>query len=687
MGNYSDSIRFVIANQIDCGSHYANLTINGSGAFDEQGEENPLNFNIEIKAPFISDFTPKKATWEQTVTLYGKFHPVQSYSKVYFDNTIAPITSYSSDSIKVTVPTTLLSPNATGNIPITYKANETEVNANQDFLLEGPVISSFSPEKGSSYEKVVINGFYNSQHTKIYLGDVMLTPNSISNTSITVFIPSNQILPDNKYRFRAVVGSNFSESQKEFTVANPKVTNIRPTEACYSDTIIIYGQNFKPIKEDNEVWFMSNKAQIIEASEDSLKVIVPIPASMELNIKVGVKTNNPNHIFAFTYSPDKFKYYTSKILSVISQNNKIKIFGEFFHPSINLNTLYLRSKDGIITWLKVLNVSKNEIEAELPFLYRDTYRLFLRILGNDIESQQTFFSQNPWKILPSAPTSIDNWQPFSFVYENNGYIYFHNINKAHFNVFDPKTQLWKSISAPDNDFTAVTKFYNNGRLYFVGGVNREDMQNGIINITCNVQSFNPQNNNWETLKPFPGSPRSNSTAFTIGSKSYMYGGYDKSGSLLPHFWEYDTANDLWIRKQDIPFYSSFGLPCFTNDDKAYIVDIYGDVWEFCQATDLWIKKNKAPFEYRLYSIYFSINNKFLLFGGYNGSNGEPYNDSFIFDPSTDKWEKQKFSPIDWQILGVGFSINGIGYFGYGIKDGYYKYDFYEYDPTLEPTSK
>jgi hypothetical protein len=694
MGNYSDSIRFVIANQIDCGSHYANLTINGSGAFDEQGEENPMNFNIEIKAPFISDFTPKKATWGQTVTLYGKFHPVQTFSKVYFDNTIAPITRYSSDSIKVTVPTTLLSPNVTGNIPIIYKANNTEINANQDFLLEGPVISSFSPESGPGGTSISIYGVFCPGNTKLYLNNNELNLISITNNTIKTTIPYNFI--SGKLKFSIKIGAQTIESSSFFDVTNPSIININPKQGTFLDTITIYGSGFSNTPSINKVQLSNPDSQytawypnVIASNENELKIIVPESfCSKIMLIKVTVNQN-------FTVSKDTFIMLKPKITGFTplagGLNENITVFGENFgNHLINPNLIKIGDY-----FPKIISSEKKKIIVNTEKLTRGDYKIFYNNCDNEeIESDQSYKCFSPWEKLDSKIVSgYYITSGYSFQFNGKGYIlspYIRSrgitITNILFTINPEEKSLnygFITINPDQEDFYNATYFHFENKLYCVSG--RTYSTNGLVK---EVNAYNVETNESVKLKPFPGKGRVFGFSFSFNDKVFMGGGNNFD------LWEYNPHEDSWTQKNDMPFKQTEGeFFATTIGDKGYVILYNKSVWEYSPTEDTWTQKTSFPGRLRYFPTGFAIGN--IIYYG-TGCSDQYYlrgetDDLWAYDTRTNDWTEKNPFPGVKRSEASSVTIGNKAYFGLGRNNGgnlYYRVpDFYEYDPTLEPPTK
>jgi N-acetylneuraminic acid mutarotase len=146
----------------------------------------------------------------------------------------------------------------------------------------------------------------------------------------------------------------------------------------------------------------------------------------------------------------------------------------------------------------------------------------------------------------------------------------------------------------------------------------------------------------------------------------------------------------WVQKNDMNLPARSGASAFSIGTKGYITGGFtsqlNDLWEYDQGTNAWSQKaNFAGLIPRAYAVAFSIGTKGYVGTGFSGS--IRYNDLWEYDPSTNNWtQKANFSGTAREGA-VGFSIGTKGYIGTGW-DGTTKNDFWEYDPSANSwTSK
>lgn len=125
----------------------------------------------------------------------------------------------------------------------------------------------------------------------------------------------------------------------------------------------------------------------------------------------------------------------------------------------------------------------------------------------------------------------------------------------------------------------------NGKLYAIGGITS-------AGITGNVEVYDPQTDEWDTLTSKP-LPVANIAAAVLDSRIYVPGGYTVTGAQTAVMEVYDPASDTWLA-------DAAPLP---TPLSAY-----------------------ALVEYR---------HKLYLFGGSNGRNY--VSASYVYDPPTNRW--------------------------------------------------
>lgn len=155
---------------------------------------------------------------------------------------------------------------------------------------------------------------------------------------------------------------------------------------------------------------------------------------------------------------------------------------------------------------------------------------------------------------------------------------------------------WKKLSAFPGDkvyFTSVV--YDEKAFIFFGEMVDDNL--AIKNYSNSVWVYDSKNDNWETLSPFQGELRSKSTGFTIGNSIYIVGGESTvEGELteLNEVLKYDLQNDTWETLSVFPGTPRAGGLAFVVNERVFYgfgyesggIPLY-DLWEFLPDTDQW----------------------------------------------------------------------------------------------------
>ncbi len=142
---------------------------------------------------------------------------------------------------------------------------------------------------------------------------------------------------------------------------------------------------------------------------------------------------------------------------------------------------------------------------------------------------------------------------------------------------------------------------------------------------------------WTQIASFPGAPRSNAAAFSIGSFGYVGTGWD-SYTVFSDFYQYDQQQNLWTKKADFaggPRYDAVG---FGIQGKGYIgtgFNVYwlNDFYEYDPAGDKWALTpgTSGNLSKRRAAVAFTYRDQAYIVTGSNS--GGMVRDMWRFDPS------------------------------------------------------
>lgn len=653
VGNVDEIIRFRVPDELSTASSQVKVNIGGFVL------TSPVNFTLE--APSFN-FAPKTGTWNETVTLTGKFNKTLSYNKVYFNNTLASIVSFTEKQIIVKIPATL----AESKAVVRYVVTPFNIVSSDSFALKAPVLKSTVPSSGPSGTLVMINGkYFNSNSTKVYFGGVQAVISGMNDSTVFAKVPQGiNGLVNVKIQVysQSVTGTNV------FTITNPVITGISPLNGTFNDEITISGNNFIPPVGTTSVSFGDLPAVIV--SKTSTEIVVKVPEncdSIPKTISVTAGDNTTISTDKFTLDPHEI---TGLSTTTYTPGADITISGNNFNPTLSGN---------MILWdiyqLTIKSASKNEIVATWPnSLPRGTNKLQVLTGGYRRLSPVSVNVTSPWLRIeaPGILTSFAQawyWgvRNFGESIGDKGYI----VSPATSGTweFNSTDKSWTKIgSAPywyqAAPYTRGSSVVVNDTLYIVGPY---------------TYTLTRGTNTWRQIgRTLPD----NSVAFNLNNKIYAglesRRGYNMFYEIIP------SDNYLQTRKGDFPGYVPAECSAFfTVGNRGYIVLINNQVWEFNPDLLQWTRKADFPGQMRYFATTFSIGG-FGYFGtGLKYGSSEDLSDIWKYDPANDTWALATNCPRG-RYSAAAFTIGTKVYFGFGLRFSDYakgdQVDFYEYDP-------
>lgn len=156
------------------------------------------------KPPVLLDFSPKVASWGDTITLTGQnFSVSPTKNVVKFDASTATFISASSDMIRVKVPYDIQ--NEFTSISIIESGTGHTSTLSTDFQLQAPVITSVTPSSAATETIVVIQGkFLGSTKKLVYFNGLRALITNTTLTTITCEIPAG--LPSGAVTLKVITG-------------------------------------------------------------------------------------------------------------------------------------------------------------------------------------------------------------------------------------------------------------------------------------------------------------------------------------------------------------------------------------------------------------------------------------------------------------------------------------------------
>ena len=200
--------------------------------------------------------------------------------------------------------------------------------------------------------------------------------------------------------------------------------------------------------------------------------------------------------------------------------------------------------------------------------------------------------------------------------------------------------------------------------------------------------YDPINDSWIELTPFPGAPRGFAIGDTWNGKAYFGFGHDGT-SLLNDLWEFDPLNMNWTELAPCPCAARTHPAMIAHNGRVFVglgntsTENMNDWWEYDITLNTWSQKDDLPSQSRHHPYQFGING--YVYTGF-GHGNDIFNDWFRYDITTETWNQVTTLPAEGRVAGTQFSYNGLGYVLSG--DGY-NHDsmetgeFWAYDPISD----
>ncbi len=386
------------------GSYESNITIPNSGG---SYWGNPQSYSVRayltnekgtvygavqsFTFPVLSllSVSPQQGKAGDLITIIGNnFSTEPSGNIVSFDDIPAVVKSASATQLTVEVPSGI--PNYSYyyynevSIIITTGTQRVEFNAFRVL----PDFKDFSPKSGTFGQTVTITGNNLYGHSySILLGDVSVSGNLVTNTSMTFTIPSN--VNKESFTINVIIDNDITvELPGEFSITEPVITSISPTTSISGALVTLSGSGFNTSgyynNSNNTVWFGTEQASVSSASSTQVKVYVPanltVGESYEVTLSTGVHTVTAPE--KFTLGSPSIEDFSPKTASAGSY---ITITGTNFG---NVNGTVLFGDEGgyIYSW------TDKSIQVQVPssyYLPDGSYKITVNAGGQSAVSEES----------------------------------------------------------------------------------------------------------------------------------------------------------------------------------------------------------------------------------------------------------------------------------------------------------
>jgi N-acetylneuraminic acid mutarotase len=199
-----------------------------------------------------------------------------------------------------------------------------------------------------------------------------------------------------------------------------------------------------------------------------------------------------------------------------------------------------------------------------------------------------------------------------------------------------------------------------------------------------------QGQNWTQLTDFPGGPRDDGTAFTIGNKAYCVTGLEPGYQCTANGYIFDAGSESWSPMASLPAGKERQYAtAFSYNGIGYLLgglacdnSCLKDFWQYSVSTNSWTPLTDFPGTGRQGMSNFIIKNKLYMFGGRPTSN-VTLNEVWEYNFSTSTWTQKNNLPFAGLWRGAAFCIDTVGYICYGQTNtaafSSYNHLMYRYD--------
>lgn len=265
------------------------LAPNGSGEVHvtvttNQGTSAGKLFKFLVPEIVMTSISPDKGIAGDIVTINGKNFNENIYNNlVQFNDVVAEVKSATATRLEVVVPegrstvnvTVAIGRNKTAALPFVYTVNKT-------------TIVDIAPASAFAGDEVTISGTFKSptDENVVLFGSERARITASSDSELTVIVPSGSGIVD-------VVVSSADDSSEpwKFQYATVRLTELSRTQAEACDTLTIAGNGFDPIVSNNKVYFGQSIGEVITATPNQLRVVVPQFSDDNADVNVSAVVN------------------------------------------------------------------------------------------------------------------------------------------------------------------------------------------------------------------------------------------------------------------------------------------------------------------------------------------------------------------------------------------------------------
>jgi hypothetical protein len=411
-----------------------------------------------------------------------------------------------------------------------------------------------------------------------------------------------------EYRYQAYIKTSkrevFSEEESFSGVRGlaPRVLDYYPRNGDSFELITIVGKNFPANESRIEVFFGNDKARVLFASMDTIRVFLDAPSTsgnVDILLKSGSSNINIGRFFLDAHRIDR----TSLNRGIIGET-EFEILGTGFDKPIDDIKVKLGDQE-----LEILEATFSKLKIRLPYLMNPANnRIAVQIGEKTRLTPNEFSAYSRWSSsqFVGCPRLLgEAIGGFVFGGENSSCSELENSGVFRFN----DNGLFNRF--PGQVRKSGISFILNKKIYFgMGGDNLHDFWE--LNVNSSLLR-------WNRLADFPGSiGRSESVYYSLNGKGYLIGGKGDLTNNGAEVWEFDPNSKDWRLLGTTSVSSKvnrFNQLFFKHKDQGYLIS-EGAIYTFDKnSSDFFVKVSDVvlPDRFRPSDFVFAFDRTDLIY--------------------------------------------------------------------------
>ena len=255
--------------------------------------------------PVVESAAPARSEPGQTITLAGKgFDPNAAANRVRFGDRDGQVSTAADNQLVVTIPPDLSIPPG-GDIKIVVESRGKPSKPFPFKVYRAPRVTELEPDVAMPGEEILVKGQnLDGKPLTVNVGGMPADVKEAVPESVRVVVPPLPVTQGKVVPVNLQIGSD-SAKPADLTVGYlPLVTEAKPNKGEAGEKVVIKGRGFDRDVEDNEVYFGTQPALILAASETELTVVAPAALGTEgaVTAQIHVKANGAISSSPVTYT-------------------------------------------------------------------------------------------------------------------------------------------------------------------------------------------------------------------------------------------------------------------------------------------------------------------------------------------------------------------------------------------------